>query len=455
MQIPEPATAPGHPLGIFKTMSLPTNRLGLVLMAPALLLLAAFFLMPAVLTGIFAFTNMSTATGISGGAYVVSGTVLRALANSDIDEDIVTALGETVYAVDEDTLARAADTSIDPRFLAEIESRLSGQIYATRGDFEADLRALPSRPQQIRALRVATEPFMHSVLNVRYADRARFENDISSFVPAASPEDIRTISTASYTGWTWTVGNFINLFTRADTLRLIGNTVFYVATTLAFNVLVGLFLAIATFYMPSKGAGAFSVLWLLPRITPVVLYAVMWKWFTWENGFLYALATNLGLPAFNYMSGSVPTAWATIILVNGFVGASFGMILFSGALRSIPAQQLWASEVDGASRWQQIRHIILPQMRWPILFVTAYQTLSLLSSYEIIWLTTNGGPGRTTSVWALEAFNTALNNYTGNLQYGLGAAMALVLVVVGLGLSIIYLRLFRFGELVAKPKIEF
>jgi inositol-phosphate transport system permease protein len=167
------------------------------------------------------------------------------------------------------------------------------------------------------------------------------------------------------------------------------------------------------------------------------------------------MALNLGLPAFNYMKGSVETAWATVILVNGFVGASFGMILFSGALRSIPIQQLWASEVDGASRWQQVTRIILPQLRWPILFVTSYQTLSLLSSYEMIWLTTNGGPGRTTSVWALEAFNTALNNYTGNLQYGLGAAMALILVIVGLVLSIVYLRMFRFGELVSRPKIEF
>jgi len=151
----------------------------------------------------------------------------------------------------------------------------------------------------------------------------------------------------------------------------------------------------------------------------------------------------------------VASAWTVVILVNGFVGASFGMILFSGALKAIPVQQLWASEVDGASRWQQIRYIILPHMRWPILFVTSYQTLSLLSSYEQIWLTTNGGPGSTTTVWALEAFKTALNNYTGNLQYGLGAAMALILVAVGLILSIVYLRLFRFDEMMSKPKIEF
>ncbi len=436
-------------------MPLKTNRLGLVLMAPALLLLAAFFLTPAVLTGIFAFTNMSTATGISGGAYVVTETVLRNLQSSELDPSILEALREKNYAVDETTLAAADDTEIDPAFLREIEDRLAGRVYSSSSDFEADLKTLPSRPSRVRDLKLATEPFERSVINIRYADQTRFETALGAFVPDAGPSDIATISSASYTGWTWTLGNFVNLLTRAETLRLVGNTIFYVGATLAFNVLVGLFLALATFYMPARTSGVFSVLWLLPRITPVVLYAVLWKSFTWENGFLYSMALNLGLPAFNYMKGSVETAWATVILVNGFVGASFGMILFSGALRSIPIQQLWASEVDGASRWQQVTRIILPQMRWPILFVTSYQTLSLLSSYEMIWLTTNGGPGRTTSVWALEAFNTALNNYTGNLQYGLGAAMALILVIVGLVLSIVYLRMFRFGELVSRPKIEF
>ncbi|QQM30003.1 sugar ABC transporter permease [Martelella lutilitoris] len=431
------------------------NGLGLVLMAPAVLLLIAFFLLPATLTGIFAFTNMSTSTGISGGAYVVTETVLRKLEATDLDPKLRAGLGEKSYTVNAETLAAATSADIEPGFLAEIEDRLSGKTYAASSAFEDDLKSLPSRPRRIRDLKLATEPFERSVINTRYPDRGQFEAALQTFLPAATKADLETIATASYTGWTWTRDNFIDLFTRADTLRLVANTVFYVCATLAFNVFVGLFLAIAVFYLPSRAGGVFNVLWLLPRITPVVLYAIMWKWFTWENGFLYVAAEDLGLPAFNYMKGSVPTAWATVILVNGFVGASFGMILFSGALRAIPIQQLWSSEVDGANRWQQVTRIILPQMRWPILFVTSYQTLSLLSSYELIWLTTNGGPGSTTTVWSLEAFHTALNNYTGNLQYGLGAAMALILVIVGLALSILYLRLFRFNELVSKPKIEF
>ena len=115
---------------------------------------------------------------------------------------------------------------------------------------------------------------------------------------------------------------------------------------------------------------------------------------------------------------------------------------------------IYASEVDGANRWQQIRHIILPQIKWPILFVSVYQTLSLLTSFEHILLSTEGGPGTSTEVWALSAYHSALDNYWGNLQYGYGAALALVLVVVGVIMSLIYLRFFRFHELVKPPRID-
>lgn len=433
-----------------------TSVLGLAFVSPALLLLIAFFLMPVALTTIFAFTNMSTSTGITGGSHVITGNLLRDLGDAGVDGEVISALGEGSFSVTAETLAAAAAAGVEPKFLGEIEARLMGESFADARSFEAALKSLPSRPTRIRDLKVATEPFERSILNTRYQSRQAMEAAIAAMSPDAPAETVSGIAAASYTGWRWIdARNFTTLLGRPDTIRIVLNTAFYVAATLAFTVLTGLFLAVTTFYLPRQGATFFSALWLLPRITPVVLYAVMWKWLTWDNGFLYVIAESLGLPAFNYMKGSVPTAWAVIILVNGFVGASFAMILFSGALRAIPVQQLWASEVDGASRWQQIRRIILPQLRWPILFVTSYQTLSLLSSYEQIWLTTNGGPGSTTTVWALEAFNTALNNYTGNLEYGMGAAMALILVIVGLALSILYLRVFKFDELVNKPRIEF
>ena len=436
-------------------MRMRSYLVGLAFMSPALVVLIGFFFLPVVLTGIFSFTNMSTATGITGGSYIITGNLLRDLAHDGLEAGTVDALGRAIYTVDAEGLEKARAANVEAKFLAEIAQKLDGRSFDSSTAFERELKTLPSRPGRVRDLKVAARAFETSALNIRYQSSDEMKAAIHNVIPELPDDTVERIVTASYTGWVWMTDNFVRLFSSSDTWRIVVNTVFYVAVTLSFTVFVGLFLAITTFYLPPATASAFSMLWLLPRITPVVLYAVMWKWFTWEGGFLYTLAQMLGLPAFNYMKGSVPTAWTIVIMVNGFIGAAFAMILFSSALRAIPVQQLWASEVDGASRWQQIRYIILPHLRWPILFVTSYQTLSLLSSYQEIWLTTNGGPGRTTTVWALESFNTALNSYTGNLQYGLGAAMAVILVIVGVALSILYLRLFRFDELTSRPKIEF
>lgn len=433
-----------------------TSPFGLLMLAPSLLLLTLFFFAPVVLTAIFSFTNMSSSTGISGGAYVITPNLLKGLEETDIPKSILEQLSAQTIMVDEQSLQAAQDAGIDSKFLQDISDQFAGETFKSSREFQRALKKLPSRPRSIRELKLAMEPFERSILNTRFDSHDAAADAVRSLAPDITDAQLDTMLTKSYTGWTWSTDNYETLKNQPETLRILGNTVFYVAVTLAlFNVGLGLFIAVTTFYLPKQAGTIFSVVWLMPRITPVVLYTVMWKWFTWNDGFLPVLAQHLGLPAFNYMKGSVPTAWATVISMNGFIGASFGMILFSGALRSIPVQQLWASEVDGASRWQQIRRIILPHLRWPILFVSCYQGLSLLSSYEQIWLTTNGGPGSTTMVWALEAFRVALSNYTGNLQYGYGAAMAMVLVVAGLILSITFLRMFRFNELVEKPKIDF
>ena len=114
-----------------------------------------------------------------------------------------------------------------------------------------------------------------------------------------------------------------------------------------------------------------------------------------------------------------------------------------------------ASLVDGSTYLQRIRHVTLPLLRWPLLFVVTYQSLSLLTSFEQILLLTDGGPGLyRTEVWALTAFHRALSNYFGNTQWGYGSAFAVVLVIVGVILAVVYMRVFRFDELVAEPRIE-
>lgn len=436
-------------------LMIPGKWLGVLFLTPATLFVVVFFVAPVLLTAVFAFTSMSTATGIGEGGYLITPSTLNRLAERGMDRSVVELLGATSYLVNPETLARARAAGIAAGTLDELEQRHAGKPFDSRRNFERALKSLNKRPRSVRALKQTARHFETSVVNRTFRQRADLLTALAASGVQLSDEARERLVRASYTGWAWTTDNLRRMFGTADTAQVLANTLIYVFVTLIlFNTGFALVLAVTTFYLPATPASVFRGIWFLPRITPPVLYVLLWKWFAWDTGFLSTVLAWFGVASRNWMLDTAFNAWIFVVLINGFVGASMGMIIFSSAIRAIPKTLFWASEVDGASRWQQVRRIILPQLRWPILFVTSYQTLSLLTSFEYILLATDGGPGSATEVWSLAAYHTALNNYAGNLQYGYGATLALVLVIIGVAFSLLYLKIFNFDALVARPRIE-
>ena len=436
-------------------LMIPGKWLGVLFLTPATLFVVVFFVAPVLLTAVFAFTSMSTGTGIGEGGYLITPSTLNRLAERGMDRSVVELLGATSYLVNPETLARARAAGIAAGTLDELEQRHAGKPFDSRRNFERALKSLNKRPRSVRALKQTARHFETSVVNRTFRQRADLLTALAASGVQLSDEARERLVRASYTGWAWTTDNLRRMFGTADTAQVLANTLIYVFVTLIlFNTGFALVLAVTTFYLPATPASVFRGIWFLPRITPPVLYVLLWKWFAWDTGFLSTVLAWFGVASRNWMLDTAFNAWIFVVLINGFVGASMGMIIFSSAIRAIPKTLFWASEVDGASRWQQVRRIILPQLRWPILFVTSYQTLSLLTSFEYILLATDGGPGSATEVWSLAAYHTALNNYAGNLQYGYGATLALVLVIIGVAFSLLYLKIFNFDALVARPRIE-
>lgn len=428
----------------------------LVLLAPALLLVALFFFSPVLLTAVFSFTDMTTATGVAaGGAYQIDPGALQRLRDNHHLPALADRLAEPSFVVTADTLAAMAGAGADAATVAELGAGHLGESFASRREAERMLKGLAHRPRSVREIKALSEAMNRSLAGTRYRARAALFAAFDELGIAAGDTERAAVADAAYTGWTWTADNFRRMLTTPDIRTIFRNTLFYVFVTMAlFNTGFALLLAIATFYMPERPAALFRSLWLMPRVTPPVIYVLMWKWLAWDSGFLSRMLAPFAIAPRNWMLDTPANAWTFVVLINGFVGASMGMIIFSSAIRAIPRTLLYASEVDGANRLQQIRHIILPQIKWPILFITTYQSLSLMTSYDMILLSTNGGPGSSTEVWSLAVYHTALNTYSGNLQYGYGSAMALVLVALGIVLSLGYLRLFDFARLVGRPRIE-
>lgn len=229
-------------------------------------------------------------------------------------------------------------------------------------------------------------------------------------------------------------------------------TFIYVFGTLSiFNVTFGLILALVTTSANKVSGSFFRGVWLLPRMSPSVLYILLWVWVV--NPSQYGLLNQILMAVAGFeqpLDLLTDAPVALIIISNGFIGASMGMIIFTSAIRGIPEHLFYAARVDGAGSLSVVRHITLPALRWPLSFITIYQALSLLVSFEYILLLTRGGPFYDTTVYALYVYRRAFESG----QYGYGAALSLFLIVIGIVVAMLGWRFFDMKRLLQSPRIE-
>lgn len=242
--------------------------------------------------------------------------------------------------------------------------------------------------------------------------------------------------------------NFEHFLTQSLTYKILLTTLIYVALTLIFNVGIAFLLALMTTYFTTHENTAmfFRAIWLLPRLTPVVVYCLLWMWifeptqYGLFNTILSLFGKSLSIDWFSAYPMGV------IVFANGFIGASFGMVTFSSAIKSISRDYIWSAQVDGAGDWQIVRRIIVPMIKWEVMYIFIWQTLSLLNSYVYILILTDGGPLHETEVWSLYSYHKAFKY----MEFGNGAALSLLLVIIGIVFTFIGWKIFGFRRMMGQ-----
>jgi len=223
--------------------------------------------------------------------------------------------------------------------------------------------------------------------------------------------------------------NYVKIFKDPNTLEILRNTVVYILVSMVLIVVLDLFIAVlTTYFIRSDGwASFFKSVIMIPMITPSVIYSVLWIWYldASESGFVNSLFHffNRNFEPVNWIA---KYPFQVIIIVQVVVSLAYGAIIFSSAIRSINENQFKAAHVDGASEWEIVRTIIIPNIKPHITFIVMWETLGLMTNYINILLITNGGPLNRTEVWALSAYHKAFVSQ----QYGYGAAISVLLILV-------------------------
>ncbi len=173
--------------------------------------------------------------------------------------------------------------------------------------------------------------------------------------------------------------------------------------------------------------GLYSALVYLPVVVPPVVSVLLWRFFfnAAPTGVFNTILGWFGMHPLPWLQ-EAGSAMPSIVIEATWAAAGGTVIIYLAALLSVPPQLYEAAEVDGASIWQKIWHITLPQMR-AILFVTLI--LQLIATSQLFTeplLFTGGGPANSTMTVLLLIYRYAFQNSLGG-DYGMAAAFSVML----------------------------
>ena len=241
----------------------------------------------------------------------------------------------------------------------------------------------------------------------------------------------------------WLGKPFVGLANYAEILgdgrfwAAMGHTLFFTVTTVALELLLGLFLALAM-NRAFQGRGLVRAAVLVPWAIPTVVAALLWRFiFDSQAGIANALLVDLGIldePLVWFIRAA--TAWVPVILADVWKTTPFVALLLLAGLQNIPADLYEAASVDGASRGWQLWHITLPLLKPAVLVALIFRTLDAFRVFDLIYVLTGGGPGTSTEPIALYTFNTLLQN----LRFGYGSALSVVVFLATFLLALLYIR---------------
>lgn len=187
-----------------------------------------------------------------------------------------------------------------------------------------------------------------------------------------------------------------------------------------------------------RGNLFFRLAIFLPVVTPDVAGYVVWRWlYDRSFGAINALLDVLGLPAFAGLTNGT-TAMIALLIAELWHHAGFYMIIFLANLAIRDKALEEAAQIDGATRGQIWRFVILPQLKPALIINTVYALIQFLKTFTVVVVMTKGGPNEATnfvSYYAYQLFDQG--------RYGEATAMATVLFAVVIGIS---LSVYRLGD---------
>ncbi|MEV6605926.1 sugar ABC transporter permease [Kutzneria sp. NPDC051319] len=226
----------------------------------------------------------------------------------------------------------------------------------------------------------------------------------------------------------------------------VGNTLLYTVCYVPLSIVLGLALALAL-NRRIRFVGLYRTMFVVPFVISATAQGVLFSFvLDPQFGVANSVLHHLGVSPQGFLTDPAQ-ALLVLVAITLWSGTGFCVVIFLAALQDVPATLIEAGRLDGAGRWQLLRHITLPAIAPVTVFLVLWQTINSLQVFDLVYVTTRGGPLGSTTVIVYFIWEQAFRNFTA----GYGAAAAYVLAVVLLAVAVV-LRLARRRSVQGAPR---
>jgi multiple sugar transport system permease protein len=234
--------------------------------------------------------------------------------------------------------------------------------------------------------------------------------------------------------------NFRRLLDDRLFVRSVLNSLYYAALLVPANTVLGLGLAVLL-NRPLPGLRVLRTIFLLPIMVSGVVAATVWKLLlNTDAGVVNAALSALGL-ARQPLLQSPDQALPLLALMTTWMTVGGSIIIFLAGLQGIPQELYDAAAVDGATGARAFFSITLPLLQRTTAFVIILTTIVALRLFDVVYIMTQGGPQRATSVLAYYSYQQVFLQQ----RLGYGSALGIALLLIILVITLVQLRLARGG----------
>jgi len=243
--------------------------------------------------------------------------------------------------------------------------------------------------------------------------------------------------------------NYINTLTSETFAKVSINLLTYVGIAVPLGVVLAFGLAVLVdSYKETIWGKIFRSAFFIPVMIPLFLTASIWRWlYSPDLGFINTALGWMGIATIDWLTNPKVMLYS-VVIVDAWASAGFNMLILLGGMKNIPSEYYDAARIDGANKFQEIIHIMIPQLESMFFLVITYGFISALQVFDVPWILTQstfdayGGPqlGMGFPVMAMmaRAFNT--------LKFGGAAAYGLILMIFILVITLFQFRIRRRQE---------